>query len=173
MVTQVEAGILGLLLGRRKTGYELMKDFRGSVFYWAGSQSTVYAALQRLEDDGLIAGNARGARSTEYTTTEDGKQALIEFALEPLPGERLLSQPDLYRMKLRTASVLDAKQRLDSYRAQRAQVARAIGLIQLNMPSDPGAFSGRLGLLCMRQLQEDISFLDAVIAEAEAEMTSD
>jgi hypothetical protein len=79
----------------------------------------------------------------------------------------------MYRMKLRAASALDAKQRLDSYRAQRAQVARAIGLIQLNMPSDPRAFSGRLGSLCMRQLQEDISFLDAVIAEAEAEMTSD
>jgi len=173
VVTQVEAGILGLLLGYRKTGYELVQDFRGSIFYWSGSQSTVYTALQRLEDDGLIAGYSRGARSTEYTITEDGKQALTEFALEPLSGEKLLSQPDLYRMKLRTASALDAKQRLDCYRAQRAQVVRAIGLIQLNMPSDSKAFSGRLGLLCIRQLQEDISFLDTVIAEAESEIASE
>jgi hypothetical protein len=76
-------------------------------------------------------------------------------------------------MKLRTASALDAKQRLDCYRAQRAQVVRAIGLIQLNMPSDSKAFSGRLGLLCIRQLQEDISFLDTVIAEAESEIASE
>ena len=172
MVTQVEAGILGLLLGHRKTGYELMQDFRGSVFYWSGSQSTVYAALQRLEDDGLIEGHSRGPRSTEYTITEDGKQALTEFALEPLPGERVLSQPDLYRMKLRAASPLDANQRLDCYKAQRAQVVRAIGLIQLNMPSNPKAFSGRLGALCMRQLQEDVNFLDVVIAEAESEIAS-
>lgn len=170
MITQVEAGILGLLLGQCKTGYELMQDFRGSIFYWSGSQSTVYAALQRLEDDGLIAGRSRGARSTEYAITEDGKQALTEFAFEPLSGEKLLSQPDRYRMKLRTASSLDAEQRLECYKAQRAQVVRAIGLIELNMPSDPKAFSGRLGSLCMRQLQEDISFLDAVIAEAESDI---
>jgi len=50
---------------------------------------------------------------------------------------------------------------------------RAIGLIQLNMPSDSKAFSGRLGLLCIRQLQEDISFLDTVIAEAESEIASE
>jgi len=76
-------------------------------------------------------------------------------------------------MKLRTASALGAEQRLDCYRAQRTQVARAISLVQLNMPSDPKAFSGWLGLLCIRQLQEDISFLDTVIAEAESEIASE
>lgn len=114
----VKYAVLGLLLERRGYGYDLINRLEGRLGpAWQLNPSTVYAALDQLEDDGLIAGRTpddeepgprfrRGARRLVYEATAEGTLAFEEWISEaswqpePIRGGLLL--------KLATARLADA-----------------------------------------------------------------
>lgn len=56
----IKHAVLGLLLERRGYGYELMQRLEGRLGpAWKLNPSTVYAALDQLEDEGMIVGCTR------------------------------------------------------------------------------------------------------------------
>ncbi|MGI8335908.1 PadR family transcriptional regulator [Actinomadura scrupuli] len=70
--------LLGLLIERSASGYDLLKLFETSLAnVWPATQSQIYTELTKLADTGLIAVSAAGPRGRkEYTLTDEG---LAEF----------------------------------------------------------------------------------------------
>lgn len=66
--------LLGLLVDRPASGYDLLGDFKESLGnVWPATQSQIYTELAKLAADGLIAVSDEGPRGRkEYTITEDG-----------------------------------------------------------------------------------------------------
>lgn len=72
--------ILGMIRIGKRTGYEIKQLVDVSArFFWTTSYGQIYPELKRLEEEGLIAGEAAptGGRSrTVYSLTDTGEQAL-------------------------------------------------------------------------------------------------
>jgi PadR family transcriptional regulator, regulatory protein AphA len=81
--------LLGLLVERTASGYDLMKLFDTSLAnVWSATQSQVYAELGRLSDSGLIDVAAEGPRGRkEYAITTAGLAALREWVGYPGPDQ--------------------------------------------------------------------------------------
>lgn len=98
--TTLQYALLGLLGRRSLTGYEILKRFtRSVVFFWHARQSQVYAALDRMEQLGLVASRVVVQRQRpnrrHYTMTPAGRAALRawlerETAVQPIKDEMLL-----------------------------------------------------------------------------------
>src|SRR6516162_1258307 len=78
--------ILGMIALGRQTGYDIKQLVDKSTrHFWSASYGQIYPELRRLEEQGLIVGEAepRGGRArTVYTLTPAGQTALSEW-LEP------------------------------------------------------------------------------------------
>jgi DNA-binding PadR family transcriptional regulator len=76
--------LLGLLVDRTGSGYDLMKLFESSLAnVWPATQSQVYGELNRLDTEGLIEVVAEGARGRkEYGLTGPGGQELRRWLME-------------------------------------------------------------------------------------------
>jgi PadR family transcriptional regulator AphA len=83
--------VLGLLVEKPASGYDLMKLFNTSLAnVWPATQSQVYGELARLADAGLVDVAAEGPRGRkEYRLTEAG--------LAELRGWLMDTQPDVLR----------------------------------------------------------------------------
>jgi PadR family transcriptional regulator, regulatory protein AphA len=72
--------ILGMLRMGRRTGYEIKALVDKSTrFFWAASYGQIYPELKRLEDAGLVEGEAAGTgdrRRREFQLTVAGAEAL-------------------------------------------------------------------------------------------------
>jgi DNA-binding PadR family transcriptional regulator len=88
--------VLGLLQERPSYGYEVLVRFRRAfdAAQWGVSAQGLYAALDRLERDGLIepvAGHERGSRrrqpKTPYRVTPTGSAELRRFLETPMSAE--------------------------------------------------------------------------------------
>jgi DNA-binding PadR family transcriptional regulator len=83
MANAVTPVILGLLSLAPRSGYEIKAVVdRSTRFFWAASYGQLYPELRRLEEDGLIEGEAapNGARArTIYRITDAGRQALDDW----------------------------------------------------------------------------------------------
>jgi DNA-binding PadR family transcriptional regulator len=85
--------ILASLIDRPCSGYDLAKQFDGSVgFFWKASHQQIYRELSKLEDLLWITSETilQAARPDKklYSVTELGKQQLVEWmaqASEPTP----------------------------------------------------------------------------------------
>ncbi|MDF3288034.1 PadR family transcriptional regulator [Streptomyces silvisoli] len=79
--------VLGLLVGKPASGYDLMKLFNSSLAnVWPATQSQVYGELARLADNGLIDVAAEGPRGRkEYTLTEEGLAELRRWLMDAQP----------------------------------------------------------------------------------------
>lgn len=102
--------VLGLLVARRGYGYELVQRLKGRLGpAWQLSASTVYAALDQLEGEGLVCGHAegavgaapsqserRGTRRVVYEATRAGSETFEgwlqqpSLRAEPIRGELAL-----------------------------------------------------------------------------------
>jgi PadR family transcriptional regulator, regulatory protein AphA len=75
--------ILGMLRKGAKSGYEIKaKADISTRFFWAISYGQIYPELKRLEQSGLIAGEAdpdSGRQRRSYTLTPAGEDALREW----------------------------------------------------------------------------------------------
>jgi DNA-binding PadR family transcriptional regulator len=80
--------LLGLLVDRQGSGYDLMKLFETSLAnVWPATQSQVYGELGKLADSGLLAVAAEGPRGRkEYSLTEPGLAELRHWLVEVEPN---------------------------------------------------------------------------------------
>ncbi len=94
---------LGALMGREASGYDIKKELeRGSS---AGlidaSFGSIYPALAKLADEGLIAARSEGGRGRGdkkiYTVTPNGRAFFLRTLTGPIPDEKYRS-PFLFAM---------------------------------------------------------------------------
>lgn len=85
--------ILGLLYHEPLSGYDVQKRIKGSLaLFWDAGFGQIYPALQTMQGEGLITGEAgqKGGRSrTVYTITEQGRTAVRAWLSEPVARERV------------------------------------------------------------------------------------
>ena len=81
--------ILGMLKLGRRTGYEIKSLVDVSTrFFWAASYGQIYPELARLEELGLVKGEAdssNGRRRKAYELTKAGERALHEWLTSDEP----------------------------------------------------------------------------------------
>jgi PadR family transcriptional regulator AphA len=103
--------LLGLLVDRTASGYDLLKLFDTSLAnVWPATQSQVYGELTRLADAGLLEVVGQGPRGRkDYALTDEGMSELRRWLGQP-PAE----QPRRSDMLLRVffLDVLTPQQRL-------------------------------------------------------------
>lgn len=80
--------ILSALTDRPCSGYDLAKQFDGSVgFFWHASHQQIYRELTKLEQQGLVTAEAIAQAGKPdkkiYCVTESGKTALKEWIAQP------------------------------------------------------------------------------------------
>jgi DNA-binding PadR family transcriptional regulator len=110
--------VLALLADRPMHGYDVMSEL-GRLFgpRYRPSPGSVYPAVEALEAEGLLAGDARDGRTT-YRVTDAGAQALAERV------------DDLAELELRTGARVRRSQALDSELARfRARLAALSGRV--------------------------------------------
>ncbi len=105
-------GLMSLLLftfmeDQPRYGYEIIKEIEEkSRGYWEPGQGTVYGALERLEEEGMIeeveVDEAAGENTRQYYgLTEEGREELVELRQkceeELKPEERVLGLMYIYR----------------------------------------------------------------------------
>jgi len=83
--------LLGLLAEHPASGYDLLKQFEGSLaFVWPATQSQLYTELGRLADSGLIEVQAEGPRRRkEYAVTAEGRAELERWLRDTEPDRRV------------------------------------------------------------------------------------
>jgi DNA-binding PadR family transcriptional regulator len=89
----VKSILLGFLMYRSMTGYELKKFFTLSFSFFSGlSYGSIYPALRHMEKEGWISMRREmqdGAPNRKvYTITEAGKKAFVESLHSPILFER-------------------------------------------------------------------------------------
>ena len=81
--------LLGVLSAGPMSGYDLLRQFSGSVgWVWSASNGQLYPELRRMEAEGLIRGDVeiRGTKLEKrvYSITEAGAEELVRWLEEPL-----------------------------------------------------------------------------------------
>jgi DNA-binding PadR family transcriptional regulator len=79
--------MLGLLAEHRRSGYELLKEFQGTLAHaWPASHSQIYPELARLAAAGLILQTASGPRGAKfYEITDAGLEEVRRWLSETEP----------------------------------------------------------------------------------------
>ena len=127
--------ILGMLRKGARSGYEIKaKADISTRFFWQISYGQIYPELKRLEDAGLIAGEAdesSGRQRREYAITDAGEQALRDW----LTGDGDLHFELRHEGVLRFffADVLDSEEQLAllaTMRTEHQRIRRELEAIQ-------------------------------------------
>lgn len=155
--------LLGLLVDRTASGYDLMKLFDTSLAnVWPATQSQVYGELTRLADGGLVEVTAQGPRGRkDYALTEAGLAEVRRWLTQTRPD-----QPRRSDVLLRVffLGLLTPQQRREFLQQQAGQAAAQHGeLLALRESMDwdePGSLTanGRLALeygLRLTAMQEE------------------
>src|ERR687888_94244 len=115
--------ILGMLALGKRTGYEIKALVDVSTrFFWAASYGQIYPELKRLEEAGLIRGQADasdGRKRRAYELTPAGRQALRAWLISDQPLVRELRHEGV--LKLFFSDVLEPEEQLDQIRRIRAE----------------------------------------------------
>jgi DNA-binding PadR family transcriptional regulator len=154
--------LLGLLVNRTASGYDLMKLFDTSLAnVWPATQSQVYGELTRLATAGLLEVGAQGPRGRkEYKITDAGMAELRHWLTETQPEQQRRSDVLLRVFFLNLLSYEQAR----AYLIQRAEWAVAhhaeLRRLEESLEWDEGMLSvnGRLALeygLRLTAMQED------------------
>ncbi len=135
------AALLGLLLDRPMTGWDLMAAAQERIGeFWTITQSQVYRELAAMAARGLVAAGPPGPRDRKpYEVTPAGRAAFADW-LDSGPGEDQVRIPLLLTIAFaahlpagRLAEVIDSRravhaERLDRYLAAREWLAVAEGV---------------------------------------------
>ncbi len=89
----VQSVLLGFLMRKSMTGYDLKKAFSMSFSFFSGlSYGSIYPALKKMEGQGLISKQLEiqdGAPNRKvYTITEVGREYFLESLKEPFSSEQ-------------------------------------------------------------------------------------
>jgi PadR family transcriptional regulator, regulatory protein AphA len=118
--------ILGMLRMGKRTGYEIKSLVDVSTrFFWAASYGQIYPELKRLEEAGLIAGEAEatgGRQRREYSLTKEGEAALREWLTSGGPLHIELRHEGILRLFF--SDGLSSEERRDLVGAVRAEHER-------------------------------------------------
>jgi DNA-binding PadR family transcriptional regulator len=165
--------ILGLLAAQPQHGYQLLESFDdplrlGNV--WKLGTSQLYAVLKRLERQGWITGEARGAENapprTEYAITDGGWTALRGWLNDPQPS------PSVRRVRVEFLSRLYIAQTLhlspqSIINHQREACRTEIARIQEHhgeLPAGVGALARDLIIAQLEALMTWIEHCETVLA---------
>lgn len=113
--------ILGLLMEKSMTGYDIVKTFSERLNeFWYAKHSQIYPELKRLEEEGLVEYNIQISGEVMekkcYSLTNAGDEEFhrwlqAETALEPAPK-------DVFRLKVYFLPFLDREKRQEIFRHQ-------------------------------------------------------
>ena len=89
----VQSVLLGFLMRKSMTGYDLKKAFSMSFSFFSGlSYGSIYPALRKMEQQGLISKQTEiqdGAPNRKiYTITEAGRKSFLESLEAPFTSEQ-------------------------------------------------------------------------------------
>lgn len=108
--------VLAALVSGEASGYDLAKAFRASVGnFWVATPQQLYRELERLDQDGLIAGRVveqqRRPNKRVYSLTRAGLATLAQYTREPAP-DTTIKDPLLVKVQAvdvgDTAAVVEA-----------------------------------------------------------------
>ena len=121
--------ILGMLRGRPHTGYEIKALVDDSTrFFWAASYGQIYPELKRLEEAGLVKGEAesQGARRRRsFSLTPEGRRELEDWISSGEPLHFELRHEGLLRFFF--ADVVDPAEQVELVRDMREMHERTRG----------------------------------------------
>jgi DNA-binding PadR family transcriptional regulator len=167
MLTELDNCILAVIWrGGPMSAYGVRAHFGGSVTAtWSSSTGTVYPAIRRLRETGLLeAGPPTGPRKSELLTlTSKGREALDEWLTDVRP-ELGLSTADPIRTRVHFLAALEPAERRKVLGEYRRVTCAAVERLQaalarpLEDAVDRSEQLGRLGALA--ELKARLEFLD-------------
>ena len=156
-LSRLELALLGLVSkGGPCTAYWLRREFQQSLSsFFSGSAGAVYPAVERLEKRSLIKATTRqeGRRtSRRYRLTSEGKKALKEWLLPPLPPEDVAFTMDPVRTRVYYLDALSPRERLSFAEDALARAKRRAAAVRAESDErresgDRFAYLGGLGVL--------------------------
>ena len=104
MPTKLESALLGLLLQKPMSGYDLRKMFTSSPMgHFSDSPGTIYPALNRLEGRELISGKSAGQKTRRqkktFTVTQKGRKVLKSWISMPITRDAIMRQMDMLMLR--------------------------------------------------------------------------
>ncbi|GHJ35028.1 PadR family transcriptional regulator [Streptomyces sp. TS71-3] len=142
--------LLGLLVDRPASGYDLMKLFDDSLAnVWPATQSQMYGELGRMAAAGLVDVSAEGPRRRkEYTLTDQGLAELREWMSEPERPQPRRSRLLLKVFFLNVATAEQARSLFGNRAALAASEHERLAGIRDELDREVGALStnGRIAL---------------------------
>jgi len=86
--------LLGLIAEKPRHGYEIKKEFEGSVgFFWNAHLSQIYPELTKLEEEGLLSKELviqeERPNKALYTITAKGNEELRKWLAEPIKPRQM------------------------------------------------------------------------------------
>jgi PadR family transcriptional regulator AphA len=134
--------LLGLLVDRPASGYDLLKTFDTSLAnVWSATQSQLYGELSKLADSGLITVSEQGPRGRkEYTLTDSGLAELRHWLTETEP-QRTRSDVLLRVFFLGVLAPDQARAYLDGQAARAAELHAELKAIDEAIDWDDGDLS--------------------------------
>ena len=166
----IQTILLGSLFDKSLSGYDLKKLFSRSFAFFSGlSYGSIYPALKKLEQKGLITMKLEIQESAPnrkvYTITEAGKQAFLNSLKSPFGFERY---KDALLMRMFFFAHLSKKERLEAADDYLNQIKSVAGELQAVKP-DVEANADRFQLLCfqfgLRFSKDLIRNVEKVISE--------
>ncbi|MET8246632.1 PadR family transcriptional regulator [Streptomyces sp. NPDC005202] len=142
--------LLGLLVDRSASGYDLMKLFDTSLAHvWPATQSQMYGELNRLASAGLVDVSAQGPRGRkEYTLTDKGREELARWLAAPTPPQPRRSELLLKVFFLDLATGDQARAILGERERQAVAEHERLSALRAALGGDDGPLTvnGRIGL---------------------------
>lgn len=165
----VKEGLLALLRGQPKHGYQLKGEFEQATGQlWPLNIGQVYSSLQRLERDDLVAIAAEGDDRRSYRITAEGLSFLRGWLLRPVPRDG--GSRDEVTMKVLMAAASGAAAVDEVVARQREETMAALQRFTRNKaltsPSDFAALV-QLDRLILR-FRAELDWLDLVEARGDA-----
>jgi DNA-binding PadR family transcriptional regulator len=166
----VKTILLGSLFDKSLSGYDLKKLFSLSFAFFSGlSYGSIYPALKKLEEEGLITMKLEIQESVPnrkvYTITEAGKQAFLNSLNSPFGLERY---KNALLMRMFFFEHLSKKERLKAAYHYLDQIKSVASNLKAVRP-EVEANAGRYQLLCfqfgLRFSKDLIHNVEKVIAE--------
>jgi len=161
--------LLGLISERPRYGYEIKKEFEGSIgLFWNAHLSQIYPELAKLENEGLISKELviqeERPNKSLYTITDKGTKELKNWLAEPIKPRQIKDESLLKIFFSRLIPKEKLVANIEGYKGhcqERLQVLEMIhqyALASDDPLSDLGVING------LRHYRVDIDWCDEAIS---------